>query len=66
MIDSPLTPATPPGLTITEAALELRCSTGTIRNLIEAQKLAAYRVGNRWRVTSLAISEYISSTRNRP
>ena len=46
-------------LSINEAAKALGCSKGLIRRLIKSKEIKAFKVGNRYRVYSESIKNYM-------
>ena len=49
-------------LTITEAAVELRLSTNTVRKLLHEERLKGVRTGpygGKWRISQRAIEEFV-------
>ena len=46
-------------LTTTETAYALACCRATVRNLIHAGKLPAFKVGKNWRITTEALQQFI-------
>ena len=51
-------------LTVDEVADALRKSKWAVYRLIRAGSLAAYKVGDSWRVAEADLSEYLASTRS--